>query len=160
MSAYLIEELTHLPNVELRFQTEVVDADGARGLEQVTLRDRRTGALEAVRTHALFVMIGASPHTEWLEGVIERDEHGFVVTGSDLAVEQCGRFGAREPMLLETSMPGVFAAGDVRHASTKPVGEGTVAVRIIHEYLAQVPPPTPTRSPDVSPRVHAPANPG
>lgn len=139
MSAYLVEEIGRLTNVEPRFDTEVVDADGERGLEQITLRNRRTGALEIVRTPALLVMIGASPHTEWLDGIIERDRSGFILTGEDLSDRARGRFVERAPLSFETSLPGVFAAGDVRYASTKrlasAVGEGAVAVREIHEYL-------------------------
>jgi thioredoxin reductase (NADPH) len=124
MSAYLVSEITRLPNVELRLDTEVVDADGTRGLEQVTLRHR--GTTEIVRTRALFLMIGAHPHTDWLEGVVERDRNGFIVTGAEL--------------LFETSLPGVFAAGDVRAGSIKrlasAVGEATAAVQAVHEYLA------------------------
>jgi thioredoxin reductase (NADPH) len=124
MSAYLVSEITRLPNVELRLDTEVVDADGTHGLEQVTLRHR--GTTEIVRTRALFLMIGAHPHTDWLEGVVERDRNGFIVTGAEL--------------LFETSLPGVFAAGDVRAGSIKrlasAVGEATAAVQAVHEYLA------------------------
>lgn len=133
MSAYLVDQIARLANVELWLGTEVVDADGARGLEQVTVR-RGDGALETVRTPALFVMIGAHPHTEWLEGILERDHHGFIVTGADVSGQ-----GARPPLLLETSLPGVFAAGDVRAGSIKrlasAVGEATAAVQAVHQYL-------------------------
>jgi thioredoxin reductase (NADPH) len=134
MSTYLVDEIQRLPNVELRFETEVIDADGERGLSQVTLRNHRTCEQSIVRTPALFVMIGALPHTDWLDGTIERDRNGFIVTGNDL------RSATREPMLGETSMPGVFAAGDVRLGSTKrlaaAVGEAGVAIRVAHDYLA------------------------
>ena len=134
MSAYLIAEIGRLRNVELRLQTEVIDADGAHGLEQVTLQ-RRDGSTELVKTHALFVMIGARPHTDWLEGVVARDRSGFLVTGADLGPSASGRL----PLLLETSMPGVFASGDVRSGSTKrlasAVGEAAVAIQVIHQYL-------------------------
>ena len=143
MSAYLVEEIVRLPNVELHLDTEVIDADGARGLEQVTLRHLGTGAREVVFTSALFVMIGALPHTDWLDGVVERDRTGFLVTGPDLDPRARARFAGRAPMLFETSLPGVFAAGDVRGGSTKrlasAVGEGSVAIRVIHEYLQQAP---------------------
>lgn len=141
MSAYLVHEIGRLPNVELRFDTEVIDADGDRGLEQVTLRHNRTGALEKLPTSALFVMIGAVPHTEWLEGTVERDRTGFLLTGEDVPAHARGRFTSRSPLHLETSLPGVFAAGDVRSGSTKrlasAVGEGAVAIRVVHEYLQQ-----------------------
>ncbi len=140
MSAYLIDEISRLPNVELRLNTEVVEADGERGLGQVTLRERKTGQRTNVRTPALFVMIGALPHTEWLEGAVDRDRNGFILTGADLRGRELRGFESRVPMLVETSMPGVFAAGDVRYGSTKrlaaAVGEAGVAVRVIHDYLA------------------------
>jgi thioredoxin reductase (NADPH) len=143
MSAYLVDEISRLPNVELRLNTEVVDGDGERGLGQVTLRERKTGQRTIVRTPALFVMIGASPHTEWLEGAIDRDRNGFILTGADLRGRALRGFESRAPMLVETSMPGVFAAGDVRFGSTKrlaaAVGEAGVAVRVIHDYLALAP---------------------
>jgi thioredoxin reductase (NADPH) len=106
------------------------------------LRDRASGATEVVTVSALFVMIGAEPRTEWLEGSVERDRHGFILTGPDLY--QAGQRPAgwpleRPPLLLETSVPGVFAAGDVRHRSVKrvasAVGEGAIAIQLLHEYL-------------------------
>ncbi len=143
MSAYLVEDIARLDNVELRLETEIVDAHGLRGLEELALRDRRTGALTTVRTSALFVMIGALPHTHWLEGVIARDRAGFILTGGELPPSALRSFDARSPMLVETSMPGVFAAGDVRLGSTKriasAVGEGGVAIRVVHDYLGQLP---------------------
>jgi thioredoxin reductase (NADPH) len=143
MSAYLVEDIARLDNVELRLETEIVDAHGLRGLEELALRDRRTGALTTVRTPALFVMIGALPHTHWLEGVVARDRAGFILTGGELPANALRSFEARSPMLVETSMPGVFAAGDVRLGSTKriasAVGEGGVAIRVVHDYLGQLP---------------------
>jgi len=142
MSAYLIREISRLPNVQLELETEVVDADGSRGLQQITIQ-RCSGATEVIQTPALFVMIGAHPHTDWVEGIIERDRTGFIVTGNDLGPKARLQFRDREPMSLETSLPGVFAAGDVRAGSIKrlasAVGEGTVAVHVIHEYLQLVP---------------------
>jgi thioredoxin reductase (NADPH) len=139
MSAYLIEEIMRLPNVELRLDTEAIDGDGADGLEQVTLRNRRTGATDVVTTPALFVMIGAVPHTDWLRDSIDCDSNGFVLTGGDLSPSSLDSYDDREPMLLETSMPGVFAAGDVRFGSTKRIasaaGEAAVAIAAIHEYF-------------------------
>ena len=142
MSAYLVHEIALLPNVELRFETEVTDAEGERFIERVALRNRSSGAVEVVPTAALFVMIGAVPHIDWLNGMVEVDRSGFIMTGTDLDPHSLGRFGDRQPMLLETSLPGVFAVGDVRHGSTKriasAVGEGAVAIRVIHEYLQHV----------------------
>lgn len=126
MSAYLVADISRLPNVELRLDTEVVDADGARGLEHVTLR-HRSGRTEQIATPTLFVMIGAHPHTDWLGNVLERDRNGFIATGGP------------DRLLLETSMRGVFAAGDVRSGSIKriasAVGDASVAVQIVHQYL-------------------------
>jgi thioredoxin reductase (NADPH) len=111
----------------------------------VTIRNRVSGAAERLRASALFVLIGADPHTDWLKGCVERDPQGYIPTGSDLVRE--GRFPAgwplpRPPRLLETSLPGVFAAGDVRCRSVKrvasAVGEGAVAVAIAHQYLAEL----------------------
>lgn len=143
MSAYLLQEIVRQPNVELRLDTEVIDADGTRGLECVVLRNRRTGATERIDCRALFVMIGATPHTEWLRDTLERDRGGFILTGSDLPPHALARYAARVPSLHETSMPGVFAAGDVRHGSTKrlasAVGEAAVVSRVLYEYLQSVP---------------------
>ncbi|WP_053236410.1 FAD-dependent oxidoreductase [Sandaracinus amylolyticus] len=133
MSAYLVGEIARAPNIEVRFETEVAGAAGKSKLEQLTLRDRRTGALETVPAEMLFVMIGALPHTEWLEGVVQRDAHGYLLTGADAGA------GGPAPMRFETSLPGVFAAGDVRHGSEKrlasAVGEGAAVVREVHERL-------------------------
>jgi len=138
MSAYLVAEIERCSNVEVRFDAEIVDAYGDQGLRKVTLLDRRTDATESIETRALFVMIGAVPHTGWLSG-IERDRHGYVLTDTWLSADAQRRFGERRPLSHETSMPGVFAAGDVRAGSTKrlasAVGEAAVAVRVIHEYL-------------------------
>lgn len=150
MSAYLVGEIGRLRNVEVRFETEVIDADGARGLEHVTLRHRRSGEIEVRNVRALFVMIGAVPYTEWLGPAIERDRNGFIVTDAALSPRARRAFGDRSPLLLETSMPGVFAAGDVRAGSTKrlasAVGEGAVALRVIHEYLRAVREPATARA--------------
>lgn len=135
MSAYLVTEIGRLPNVELRLDTEVVDAAGSHGLQRVTLR-HRSGSTETIPARVLFMMIGARPHTDWLEGALERDRNGFIVTGADLPAS-----ADRAPLLLETSMPGVFAAGDVRAGSIKrlasAVGEAAVAIQVIHQYLQQ-----------------------
>ena len=155
MSAYLEQEILRQPNIELRLETEVVDADGAPGLEQVVLKNRKTGACESIATPALFVMIGAMPHTEWLGGVLERDRNGFILTGDDVPPEARGAFDDRPPALLETSLPRVFAAGDVRYGSTKriasAIGEAAVAIRVVHEALrteAEEEPSVPRYIPD------------
>jgi thioredoxin reductase (NADPH) len=136
MSDYLVQQLLATPNVHLRLHHEVVDGHGRRRLEGLTLRDRDTGATQEVAASALFVLIGAEPRTDWLHGAVERDPNGYVLTGRDLADWPL----RRGPMLLETSLPGVFAAGDVRYRSVKrvasAVGEGAIAVQLVHEYLA------------------------
>jgi thioredoxin reductase (NADPH) len=139
MSDYLVRDIRRLPNVEIRLQTEAVDGDGEHRLERVEVRNYATGTVETLQAAALFVMIGAVPHTEWLAGSVERDKNGFIVTGQDLEVLDMVHRLTRHPMKLETSMPGVFAAGDVRIGSVKRVasaaGEGAIAVQLVHEYL-------------------------
>src|SRR5215207_1010369 len=144
MSDYLVRKVQATPNISVVLHTEVVDGHGRQRLEGLTLRDRHTGATRTVPASAMFVLIGAEPRTDWLDGVVERDERGYVLTGRDLPGGD-GRPGAgwpleRPPMPLETSLPGVFAAGDVRYRSVKrvasAVGEGSIAVQLIHEYLA------------------------
>jgi thioredoxin reductase (NADPH) len=143
MSDYLVQELEGTPTVRIRLSTEVVGAGGRARLTSLLLRDHATGTSEEVAADALHVMIGAHPHTEWLAGVVARDEQGYIVTGPDLA----GRDDAawpleRPPMLLETSLPGVFAAGDVRHGAVKrvasAVGAGSIAVQLAHVRLAEL----------------------
>jgi thioredoxin reductase (NADPH) len=142
MSNYLITEISKTPNIGIRPDTEVTGGQGHCSLETLTLRHRTGGASETVPASALFVMIGAEPHTAWLEGGIERDGRGYILTGRDLY--RAGELPAswplrRPPLLLETSVPGVFAAGDVRHRSIKRVasaaGEGATAIQLVHEYL-------------------------
>ena len=142
MSEYLVTEIGKTANIDVRPRTEVVDGGGRGSLETLTLRDSASGNADVVPAAALFVMIGAEPHTQWLEGSVERDEGGYVLTGRDLY--RAGQSLAcwpleRPPLLLETSMPGVFAAGDVRHRSIKRVasaaGEGAIAIHLLHEYL-------------------------
>jgi thioredoxin reductase (NADPH) len=143
MSAYLAQEVAAAPNISVRLRTEVAEAKGAVRLERVVLRDRDSGATEDVHAAAMFVMIGAEPRTQWLDGVVARDAQGYLVTGHDLLADEAFARSwplSRPPMLLETSAPGVFAAGDVRHRSIKrvasAVGEGAVCVQLVHRYLA------------------------
>ncbi len=143
MSEYLIAELRETPNVAVRLGVELVDGEGDEQLESIVVRDRASGAVERVPTSGLFVMIGAEPRTEWLDGVVARDPHGFILTGADLATGSDDTNGwplERAPMLFETSLPGVFAAGDVRYGSVKRVttamGEGATAIQLVHQYLA------------------------
>ncbi len=143
MSDYLIEKLHDGSNIEIRHRVEVVDGGEEEGrLASLTIEDMPTGERETVDAAALFVLIGGEPHTDWLPDEIKRDGSGYVLTGFDLRVEdQTGTFPAdRPPMDLETSMPGVFAVGDLRHGSIKriasAVGEGSSAIRLVHAYLA------------------------
>jgi thioredoxin reductase (NADPH) len=142
MSHYLIEQIRATGTITVRTCTEVVAVDGADRLERATLRDSATGAVEDVSTSWMFVFIGAAPRTEWLDGVVARDGRGFVLSGPDLLTD--GRPPAgwpldRPPYHLETSIPGVFVAGDVRSESVKrvasAVGEGAMAVTLVHRYL-------------------------
>jgi thioredoxin reductase (NADPH) len=136
MSDYLVQKIEATPNIAVILHTEVVDGHGHGRLEGLTLRDRHTGATRTVPASAMFVLIGAEPRTDWLDGVVERNERGYVLTGHDLDRWPL----ARPPLPLETSLPGVFAAGDVRYRSVKRVapaaGEGSIAVQLVHQYLA------------------------
>lgn len=145
MSEYLIREIENTENVAVRYNTVVVDGGGDYRLEELVLEETVKGKRETVPAHALFVMIGAMPHTGWLPDELHRTPEGYVVTGRDLLDKQQypGAWPlAREPFMFETSIPGVFAAGDVRNRSLKrvasAVGEGSVVVTHIHQYLALV----------------------
>ncbi|HEX5189957.1 MAG TPA: FAD-dependent oxidoreductase [Streptosporangiaceae bacterium] len=142
MSHYLVQQVAATPRVSVRTCTEVAAAHGTDHLERLTLRDSRTGGTETVDAQWLFVFIGAAPLTEWLDGVVQRDERGFVLAGPDLVGGGSRPQGwpfDRPPYHLETSVPGVFVAGDVRAESAKrvasAVGEGAMAVMLVHRYL-------------------------
>jgi thioredoxin reductase len=140
MSDYLVRELTALPNVDVRPRVQVVGGSGTDFLESFVLRDLDTGA-ETTETGVLFLLIGSEPRTDWLAGTLARDRWGFLCTGTD-ALDDADWPLARSPALLETSMPGVFAAGDVRAGSVKrvasAVGEGALAVTLVHAHLASL----------------------
>ena len=142
MSEYLIKELREIPNVSVRLGVELVNGEGDEQLQAVVVHDRTSNTLERIAATGLFVMIGAEPHTDWLDGVVERDEAGFIITGRDLDPADLPSDWPvdRPPALLETSAPGVFAAGDIRHGSVKRVttamGEGATVVQLVNEYLA------------------------
>jgi thioredoxin reductase (NADPH) len=145
MSYYLIQQISEIPGISVRACTEVSEAHGDGHLEQLTLRDRNSGATEMVDAQWLFVFIGAAPLTDWLDGVVQRDERGFVLAGPDLVTAGQRPAGwplDRAPYHLETSVPGVFVAGDVRAESAKrvasAVGEGAMAVMLVHRYLERV----------------------
>ncbi len=143
MSEYLITEIAATPNIAVRLSTEITDAHGEDELGALTIRDKLTGRVEEVAAAALFVLIGGEPRTSWLAGDVRRDQ-GYILTGLDLT--RNGRDPdprwqqGRPPLPLETSVPGVFAAGDARYRSIKrvvsAVGDGATAVRLAHEYLA------------------------
>ena len=141
MSEYLITEIEAAGNVDVRLNTRLVGGGGHGRLERLTLEDSTSGTMETVPAAALFVLIGARPHTSWLPDEVERDEGGYVVTGQDLARNGFAVWPLeRTPLMFETSMPGVFAAGDVRYGSVKrvasAVGAGAIAIQSVHEYLA------------------------
>jgi thioredoxin reductase (NADPH) len=143
MSQYLITEIGKTGNITVRPATQIIDGGGRGSLQTLTLYHGQSGATEVMHASALFVMIGTEPHTEWLEDSLARDDRGFILTGLDLfTAGQAHRWPLeRPPHLLETSTPGVFAAGDVRHRSVKRVataiGEGAVAVQLLHQYLQE-----------------------
>ena len=137
MSHYLLQQLQATPNVEVRTGTEVIGGGGDGRLQHLVLRDRTGGESETVAADGIFVLIGARPHTNWLPDEIARDPDGYLLTGEDAAGS--GFPLDRQPFSLETSMPGVFAAGDVRHGSVKrvasAVGEGSIAIQLVHRLL-------------------------
>ncbi len=143
MSQYLVEQLTAKTNIMVRLRCEVVAVQGEVHLEAIVVRDRQTQEEHTLSTDALFVFIGADAQTDWLPQTILRDEHGYLLTGRDVLADpgaaRCWPL-PRDPFLLETSVPGVFAAGDVRHGSIKRVasgvGEGSMSIAFIHQYLA------------------------
>jgi thioredoxin reductase (NADPH) len=138
MSHYLVHELEGTPNVEVRTGTEVVGGGGDGRLQHLVVRKGPTGEDETLAADALFVLIGARPRTDWLPEEVARDERGFVLTGPDLPDGHRWPL-ERRPLLLETSMPGVLAVGDVRHGSVKrvasAVGEGSVAIQSVHSLV-------------------------
>jgi thioredoxin reductase (NADPH) len=139
MSYYLIQQIADIPEIKVRVCTEVIEAQGDGHLERLTLRDMATGTTEIVDASQLFIFIGAAPLTGWLDGVLARDQHGFVLAGPDIDQDEHAWPLDRPPYHLETSVPGVFAAGDVRSESAKrvasAVGEGAMAVMFVHRYV-------------------------
>jgi thioredoxin reductase (NADPH) len=145
MSQYLIDQIKKTPNIEVETRSQVVEVHGDTHLEAITIRCGTTGETTTAPTNMLSIFIGAEPKTDWLAGVVERDERGFVITGTDLVrggKRPAGWPLARDPFWPETSVPGIFAAGDVRHGSVKRVasgvGEGSIAVQFTHQYLSEV----------------------
>ncbi|MEM8673306.1 MAG: FAD-dependent oxidoreductase [Cyanobacteria bacterium P01_G01_bin.67] len=144
MSQYLIEQIDATDNIEVQTQIEVVEARGEKSLKELTLLYNETGKTEQVKANFLFIFIGAKPVTEWLDGVVARDKVGYIYAGDDL--KKCADFRGwnrdRDPFLLETSVPGIFVAGDIRYNSIKrvasAVGEGSIAIMFVHRYLAEI----------------------
>ncbi len=138
MSDYLVQEIRHAPEIDVRERTEVIGAEGDHMLERLVLRDCASGAIETVPARMLFVLIGVEPHTDWLDDTVQRNRSGFLLTGVDVD-RRAGWPLERRPVRLETSIPGVYAVGDVRLGSFKrvasAVGEGANVVPYIHEYL-------------------------
>jgi thioredoxin reductase (NADPH) len=143
MSHYQNEQIQATPNISVCAHTRVAAVDGAARLEKLTLADTVGGQERTVPADALFIFIGAAPHTDWVANVVERDSHGFILTGPDAMRDgerPRGWWAQRDPFWLETTAPGIFVAGDVRHRSIKrvasAVGEGAMAVQLIHQHLA------------------------
>jgi thioredoxin reductase (NADPH) len=139
MSRYLVDEIASRERIEVLTRTEVVELKGDAALEAVVIRDAGGGRLTELEVRALFVFVGASPHTDWLDRHIATDDHRFLLTGRDVQDEQLAEYGDERPFFLETSAPGVFAVGDVHSGSIKrvasAVGEGSMAVRLVHQRL-------------------------
>lgn len=146
MSTYLVTQIEAAPTIDVRLETRLADARGEGRLEALILEDTQTGRRDEVPATAVFILIGAEPHTDWLRDAVRLDDHGFVITGADVPADVWPV--TRAPLPFESSLPGVFAAGDVRHGSVKrvagAVGEGSVAVGSVHRYLAELDASTPT----------------
>ncbi|HEV3206964.1 MAG TPA: FAD-dependent oxidoreductase [Terriglobales bacterium] len=145
MSQYLIDQIKETPKIQLWAHASVVEAHGTSHLEEISVLCSDTNKVERVPASSMFIFIGALPRTDWLASIVERDERGFILTGPDLIRDGQRPKGwtlDRDPFLLETNVPGIFAVGDVRHGSVKRVasgvGEGSVAVQFIHQYLSKV----------------------
>jgi thioredoxin reductase (NADPH) len=140
MSRYLVDQVERNDKVTVRKNTEVVELGGERELEWATIANNRTGDRKTIPAMALFVFIGADPHTDWLDGQLATDEHGFLLTGREIPDDDLAEYDGDQPFFLETSRPGVFAVGDVHSGSIKrvasAVGEGSMAIRLVHQRLA------------------------
>ena len=146
MSNYLVSQIESHEKITVWPHSIVAEVKGDANLEEITIADTTTGDTRTAPAFALFIFIGASPHTDWAADLVERDPQGFILTGRSLgrsARRPQGWHLDRDPFFLETSVPGIFAAGDVRHRSVKriasAVGEGSMAVQFVHQYLSRVP---------------------
>ncbi|EKV01231.1 thioredoxin reductase [Leptolyngbya sp. PCC 7375] len=141
MSQYLIDQIAGTGNIEMMPFHSVVEAKGDDRLEEILVKDSQTGEVKTFKTNSLFIFIGATPSTGWLDGVVQRDERGFIYSGADIPNGMSWPL-ARDRFLLETNVPGIFAVGDVRHGSVKRVasgvGEGSICVQFVHRHLANV----------------------
>jgi thioredoxin reductase (NADPH) len=143
MSQYLEDQINATPNIAVRLNSNVVEVRGSDRCEEVVIENKKAGGRHAVHASALLIYAGAVPRTDWLAGVVERDALGYIISGQHLVQRDHHRPRGwtpdRDPFYLETSVPGVFVAGDVRHRSAKGVtsgvGEGAMAVKLVHEYL-------------------------
>jgi thioredoxin reductase (NADPH) len=144
MSRYLIQRIEENPTIEMHYRTEIVGLDGGTQLERVTWQDKNTGETSNHDIRHLFIMAGASPRTEWLKDCVALDNKGFILTGRDLdpVIQNFHWPLLRVPLMLETSLPGVFAVGDVRAGNVKrvasAVGEGSIAISLVHRVLAEL----------------------
>jgi thioredoxin reductase (NADPH) len=145
MSQYLIDQIKETPNIQVWAHASIAEVHGDSRLEEISVLCTDTNKVERVGANSMFIFIGALPRTDWLGDLVERDERGFILTGPDLVRNGNRAKGwtlDRDPFLLETNVPGIFAVGDVRHGSVKRVasgvGEGSVAVQFIHQYLSKV----------------------
>jgi thioredoxin reductase (NADPH) len=145
MSEYLVKQIEDRENIEVLLNSSVSAVEGDGHLERISIANSDKGEVETVPANSLFIFIGAAPKTDWLDGLVARDERGFILSGPDMMRDGKRPKGwrpDRDPFLLETSVPGVFVAGDVRHGSIKrcasAVGEGSIAVQFVHQYLREV----------------------
>ena len=145
MSQYLVDQIEATDNISVQVHASVVEVKREESLEAITIKNSATGEVQTVPSTSLFIFIGAVPRTDWLDGVVERDDRGFIPTGPDLISEERRPRGwhlERDPYLLESSVSGIFAVGDVRHGSVKlvasGVGEGSIAVQFVHRYLSNL----------------------
>lgn len=146
MSQYLVDQINETKNIDAMLSSNIQAVNGAERMESVTVLNAKNRENITIPTSYIFIFIGAQPRTDWLSGIIERDKNGFILTGPDLMPDRNSRPRGwtvdRDPFLLETNIPGVFAAGDVRLGSVKRVasgvGDGAIAIQFVHQYLTKV----------------------